>query len=94
MIHCQTTSVSAAHATHCATYWPRVGRSYVHFLDGFELHLLQSGGQGRELEGQGGLEGRDLALVHPEAQVQHHSQGPIPATLLFFFFVTLDPRVE
>jgi hypothetical protein len=34
-ICCQTTSVSAAHAAHCATTVPRVGRSYEHFPDGF-----------------------------------------------------------
>jgi len=35
MIDCQTTSVSATHATHCATTALRVGRSYEHFPDGF-----------------------------------------------------------
>ena len=31
VIYCQTTSASAAHATRCATYCTRVGRSYEHF---------------------------------------------------------------
>ncbi|KAJ1471979.1 hypothetical protein T484DRAFT_1639269, partial [Baffinella frigidus] len=35
IIHCQTTSVSATHATHCATTEPRVSRSHEHFPDGF-----------------------------------------------------------
>ena len=42
VIYCQTTSVSAAHAV------PRVGRSYEHFPDGFELHLLHKEGKHRE----------------------------------------------
>ena len=41
MLSCQTSSVSAEHAAHCATTVPRVGRSYEHFLGGFSLHLLQ-----------------------------------------------------
>ena len=46
---------------------PRVGRSYEHFPDGFELHLLQvDGGAGaaREDGGGGGVSGRALLLLH------------------------------
>ena len=45
-IYDRTASVSAAHATHCATYCIRVGRSYAHFSGGFEIHLLHVAAMG------------------------------------------------
>ena len=41
----QTTSVSAAHTMHCATYCTRVGRSYQHF---FRMDSTGVGGEGYE----------------------------------------------
>ena len=40
VIYCQTTGVSAAHATHCATYCAPCRPLYERLPDGFELHLL------------------------------------------------------
>ena len=41
VIYCQTTGVSAAHATHCATYCTPCRPFIRAFPDGFEFHLLQ-----------------------------------------------------